>query len=337
LALEVGVLDDETVAANALLDADATTLVGAVDLSQARSKAGVYVFPLDPASADHAAGHPLALLARRPDGSHRVICRETTGGLYVRADEFVHRIDAGSSGVARFYAVRRGEPASGVKIHLQRLGGSVEAALRFPQEVVTGAGGTADVQLTAGDPGNPRGAIDGVVERIRYAPRIAGGSPDYAGTGLNPGLDVAVAHVRSAYQAPEAPDWARDIQPILGQYARLYPIMREHLVDLADPDALRRWRQPLLLAMTRDITDPNFMPVTRDLSEAKRAAIVRWLEQLPAADQTGPSIDAGLATVAEPAPAGEDRFGGDAKRAAAEAAGRRLATPDPAPPAGDER
>jgi hypothetical protein len=342
-ALEVGVLDDEAVAANALLDADATTLVGAVDLSQAPSTAGVYVFPLEPATAEQAAGHPLALLARRPDGTRRVICRETTGGLYVRADEFVHRIDAGSTGVARFYAVRRGAPASGVRIHLQRLGGPAGAALGFSEPVVTGAGGTADVQLTASDPGNPRGAIDGVIERIRYAPRMTGGAPDYAGTGLNPGLDVVVAHVRSAYQAPEVPDWARDIQPILGQYARLYPIMREHLVDLADPDALRRWRQPLLLAMTRDITDPNFMPVTRDLSEAKRAAIVRWLEQLPAADQTGPSIDAGRAMAAEPAPAaepvpaGEDQFGDDAKRAAAEATGQRLAAPDPAAPAGEER
>jgi hypothetical protein len=113
--------------------------------------------------------------------------------------------------------------------------------------------------------------------------------------------------------------------------------MREHLVDLADPDALRRWRQPLLLAMTRDITDPNFMPVTRDLSEAKRAAIVRWLEQLPAADQTGPSIDAGRTMAAEPIAAAEERFGGDAKRAAAEATGRRLAAPDPAAAAGEER
>jgi hypothetical protein len=79
------------------------------------------------------------------------------------------------------------------------------------------------------------------------------------------------------------------------------------------------------------------MPVTRDLSEAKRAAIVRWLEQLPAVDQTGPSVDAGRTRAAEPVPAAEDRFSGDAKRAAAEATGRRLAAPDPAAPAGDER
>ena len=341
-ALEVGVLDDEAVRANALLDADTTTLVGAVDLSQAPSKAGVYVLPLDPATADQAAGHPLALLARRPDGTLRVICRETTKGLYVRADEFVHRIDAGANEVARFYALRRGEPASEVKVHLQRPRGSTGGPLRFLKEVATGAGGTVDVQLTAGNPGNPRGAIDGVVERIQYAPRVADGFPDYTGTGLNPALDVVVAHVRSAYQAPEVPDWTQHIRPILSQYARLYPIMREHLVDLADPDALRRWRQPLLLAMTRDITDPNFMPVTRDLSEAKRAAIVRWLEQLPAADQIGPSINASRTMAAEPSPAAEavpadeDRFGGDAKRMAAEAAGRRLAAPDPAPPFGEE-
>jgi hypothetical protein len=39
----------------------------------------------------------------------------------------------------------------------------------------------------------------------------------------------------------------------------------------------------MLLAMTRDIADPNHMPVTRDLSGPKRATIVRWLERLPSA------------------------------------------------------
>jgi hypothetical protein len=334
-ALEVGLLDDEAVAANVLLDAGTATVLGTIDLSQAPSRAGVYTFPLDPATAERAAGRPLALLVRRPDGTHRVICRETTDGLYVRADEFVHRIDAGRKEVAKFYAVQRGEPAPGVAIRLKRRDRPTEPALEFRKRVVTGAGGTADVELSARDPGSPRGAIDGVVEEIEYAPRTTGGRPDYAGTGLSPGLDVVVVHVRSAYQAPEVPDWARDIQPILAQYARLYPIMREHLVDLADPDALRRWREPLLLAMTRDIADPNFMPVTRDLSEAKRAAIVRWLEHLPAVDHSGPSVDAGLRMPAAPVPAGEDRFSADAKQMAAEATGRRLAS-NPAPPAGDD-
>jgi hypothetical protein len=43
----------------------------------------------------------------------------------------------------------------------------------------------------------------------------------------------------------------------------------------------------MLLAMTRDIADSNYMPVTRDLSEAKRTAIVRWLEQLAPVTEGG--------------------------------------------------
>ena len=112
-ALEVGVLDDEAVAANALLDADATTLVGTIDLlPQAPSRAGVYAFSLDPAAADQAAGHPLALLARRPDGTQRVICRRRpTGSMFGPMSSSI-----GSTPGHRgrpVYAVRRGEPASG--------------------------------------------------------------------------------------------------------------------------------------------------------------------------------------------------------------------------------
>jgi len=123
-----------------------------------------------------------------------------------------------------------------------------------------------------------------VVETVGYSARLtAGGALDYAGSGLAPGLDVIVTHVRDAHEVPADPDWVRDVQPILAQYSRLYPVMREHVVDLGDLDALRPWRAAMLLAMTRDITDPNYMPVTRDLSQPKRATIVRWLERLPAA------------------------------------------------------
>lgn len=337
-ALDVGVLASEAVSADDILEAGVATVLGTVDLSRAPSTAGVYSFALDPAAAAAASQAPLALLARRPDQTHRVICRETTDGLYVRADEFVQRIDARTSAALRLYAVRRGAPAPGVTIHLTRPG-AAGSALARPEQVVTGADGTAEITLTAGAPGNPRGAIDGVVERIGYAPRRGpGGSPDYAGTGLDRRNDVIVAHVRDVYNAPAVPDWRRDIQPILAQYARLYPIMREHLVDLADLDAVRRLRTPLLFAMTRDIADPNYMPVTRDLSAAKRAAIVRWLEHLPAMDGGPPpapaSADAGVGEapgVAAPtevadvaATTDDDPLRFDAKSAAAAEIGRRV-------------
>ena len=202
----------------------------------------------------------------------------------MRADEFVHRIDAGSTATTTLYAVRRGEQAAGVAVHLASRALAGDSVLSVPDRVETGADGTATIPLTAANPGNPRGAVDGVVEAIGYSARLAAdGSLEYAGSGLDAGLDVIVAHVRDAYEVPADPDWARDVQPILAQYSRLYPVMREHLVDLGDLDALRPWRAAMLLAMTRDIADPNHMPVTRDLSGPKRATIVRWLERLPSA------------------------------------------------------
>jgi hypothetical protein len=334
-ALQVGLLGSEAIPANHELAPGRATVLGTIDLPQAPSTAGVFSLPLDPVVVAQAAGRPLALLARRPDDSHRVLCRETVDGLYVRADEFVHRIDAKATGAATlatgaatFYAVKRGEPAPHETIHL----GAVQppGALKFSTPVETGADGTVQLPLTAADPGNPRGAIDGLVATIRYSPRLANGQPDYRGTGLIEELDVVVVHVREVYDPPQAPDWEADIKPILAQYARLYPIMSKHLVDLADLDAVRQLRTPMLLAMTRDIADSNYMPVTRDLSEAKRTAIVRWLEQLPPVTEGAQPATAGVGVEPSPdaaavaATALEDPSEFDAKSTAAAAVGRRV-------------
>lgn len=280
-ALEVGVLSGEDVAPDDVLSGDDVVIVGTIDLTEAPVRAGVFSCPMTAAAAAVAGERPLALLARRPDLTRRVVCRETADGLYVRADEFVHRLDAHSAGAASVYAVRRGAPAAGVTVYLARPDGEAAGpVLQFPAQVETDAGGLARIPLTAGDPGDPRCALDGVVARVAYSPRLtADGSPDYLGTGLDPGLDRIVAHVRDPFEVPDEPDWERDIQPILAQYARLYPVMREHLVDLGDRDAVIPWRRAMVFALTRHIADPNHMPVSRDLSAQKLAAIVKWLER----------------------------------------------------------
>jgi hypothetical protein len=107
--------------------------------------------------------------------------------------------------------------------------------------------------------------------------------------------------------------------------------MREHLVDLSNLDAVRQLRRPMLLALTRDISDPNFMPVTRDLSEAKRAAIIRWLEQLPAVGDDLPpaTTDAGVGVgmptgTAEVAAMDDDPLRFDVKNASAVETGQQV-------------
>lgn len=53
--------------------------------------------------------------------------------------------------------------------------------------------------------------------------------------------------------------------------------MSRHLVDLGDYDSVVRHIDILNLAFSLPIADPNYMPVTRDLSAGRRATLLKWL------------------------------------------------------------
>jgi hypothetical protein len=280
-ALAFGVLPDESVASGDRLPPGTATIFGEVDWLRPgwyAETGGVASFKIDAAAAQFAVARPLALLARLADGSHRVLNRETRDGIYVRADNFVHRLDPGDAAEVILHARRYGEPAANLVVHFASVG-EPAGALTFRATATTDADGVASLRLAATDPGNPRRFIDGQVYAVAYAPRLDGeGAPDYAATGLNPMLDVIVAHIRTGIAVPDRPEWHRDVEPIMAQYAKLYPIMSRHLFDFGDYDAVVQHRQKLLFAFQRSIEDPNYMPVTRDLSRNKRAMIIKWLQ-----------------------------------------------------------
>ena len=109
------------------------------------------------------------------------------------------------------------------------------------------------------------------------------GSPTPPGRQLRPlgsvqnGSQMLSALVWSGYEIPDRPTWLRDVQPILAQYANLYPVMKP-IVDLGNYSSVVSRRAILRNVFTSPMTDPNYMPVTRDLSAAKRAMLCRWLE-----------------------------------------------------------
>jgi hypothetical protein len=80
----------------------------------------------------------------------------------------------------------------------------------------------------------------------------------------------------SGFESADPPTWHGDLRPVFQQYANLYPVMGRFL-DLADYDSIAQHRRLLLLAFGLDPRDPNSMPATRDLSAARRRAILRWL------------------------------------------------------------
>jgi hypothetical protein len=262
-----------------------------------RQTGGIVDVELSTPQAGAVRAAPLALFARMADGSLMGLCAETRGGIFVRSDSFVRRMDPGANDTVVFHARRYGRPAAGVPLYLQApmampfppgpdgVVNDPHPALAATDQLVTGADGQATLSLAASDPGSARRhvlgktwPVDGQVYMISFSPSGAAGAPDLDGgdTGLT-GLDAVFVHVREKVEVPSQPDWTQHVQPIMVDYAQLYPVMSKHLFDIADRTAFVRHRAQLLLAFSRTMDDSNYMPVTRDMSDAKRQIIVNWL------------------------------------------------------------
>ncbi len=236
--------------------------------------------------------HRLAVL-REGDGGYQVLNQETAGGLYARADNFVFRLEPGTTAQIDFYASaygRRLATTIDARPTVGFMGGAGTGAeltppipipdvneptdaLDFACSFTTDSDGHASLPVTAAEagPGNPRGYLDGQVYGIAYAIRD-----------LPPGYNASPFNYVSllawdAYEMPEHPTWFGDIRPILSQYGNLYPIMSRRLVDLSSYESVIEHRNILELSFSLPIGDPNSMPVTRDLSVNKRRTILRWL------------------------------------------------------------
>ncbi len=243
--------------------------------------------------------HPLLLLAPQADGAggYKVLLQESIGGDYVRADQFVFRIDPGETQQVRLHATRFGAPLADADIAfhpdnrmLMTGGGPVEPpanppaaipkvgtppeALTHPARVRTDAAGWATLPLTASadGPGTPRGYIAGQLYGIGY--KLADQPAQYIANGFN--FLSVLAYSRTA--VPDAPTWWQDIRPMFVQYGNLYPIMSRYVVDLGDYDAVVQHLRILRLAFALPRFDANHMPVTRDLSTGARDTILKWLD-----------------------------------------------------------
>lgn len=317
--LSVGILSDETVVENTPVTADNLVPIGEIPYRQDNWLArtgGVAAFRLSPEQVDLASRRPLALVYDAPfnpgatgeaDGFGVVAIRETAGGLLAGAEPMVVRIDANESADVTFRAARYGAPLS-AQLSLRQLGsvpgqgagtsnpqvddipipdmGVPEAALTLPSSVAVEPGGTR-VTVRGSDPGNPRKYLDGQVYLLDY--RLPG-----QGNQSRQPFDFVVIHLRDAYEVPSQPTWS-DIAPVMTQYGNLYPIMSQAFIDLGDEAAVAANHDLVALAFSAPMSDPNHMPVTRDLSGPKRQAILTWL-----ASVTPPGEPAHDATLAAP-------------------------------------
>jgi hypothetical protein len=222
---------------------------------------------------------------------------EWSNAAFVRADRFVYRMSPGDAVKIPVYAMQFGRPLAGASIaftfdpgQLQGQNASIfvtapppvavpVSALQFNATATTDQNGIAILAVKGTDPGSPRlfkdGAygIDGQVYGIR---------PAFADSAMNPKpapinqWNFVSFLLWSSFKPGNPVTWT-DLQPVFEQYANLYPVMIRFL-NLADYDQVRDSTDLLSLAFGLDVSDPNSMPVTRDLSPAKRQAILAWLQ-----------------------------------------------------------
>ncbi|MGH9279496.1 MAG: hypothetical protein ACRD12_15515, partial [Acidimicrobiales bacterium] len=283
------------------------------------SRAGVVELPTDRSlTADEledVSSNDLLILRTNEQGQPALGIAESPGGVYVRADQFVFRLDAGEEAGARLYATVRGRPYAGARVitvfdpsQLQGGGPAPDVAtpvdaVEYPVRVVTDDEGLAALPIRAGDPGTPRGYLDGqvyglrpVLEETIYSP--AGPYP------FNQWTFISLL-VWDAFVAEDPPTWHGSMRAIFQQYFNLYPVM-DRMLDLSSYGSVCDRADILRLAFGLGADDPNSMPVTRDLSTPKRTAILRWLTDVgpdgkPLEGEAPPV--AAAAPVAAPAPA----------------------------------
>lgn len=264
--------------------------------------AGVVVLPIPPGLLSKVQTNPLCLSA--PLGR----INEVAQGGFVRADTFVFRPSPGDTLNIDLHASVFGQPLANAVVELvpdasqlqpgNFIGGEVPpvatplSAIGFTtattiRTATTDANGRAQLIATPTDPGTPRWfgggtryGIDGQVYGLRAS--LQNGMDQGP---INPWNFISLL-LWSGFKQPATPTWA-DVQPIFQQYANLYPVMNRFL-DMGDFASVLAHTRLLTLAFGLDPADPNAMPVTRDLSPAKRSTILAWLANPLPAPATAP-------------------------------------------------
>ena len=277
----------------------AATILGALPYTEKGNysrTAGIYELPsgraLTDAELSAATQQPLHLTLRAQGAAAATaIASEAADGIYVRPEQFVFRLDPGASQSTDLVATRFGLPFAGATPHAQARPRSLPSTSPLPRlttDPKTNAKGRAKLTITAVDARNPRGFIDGQVYGISFSLQESPVQPMTFDRSNSISLLMF-----DATTIPATPAWD-DVKKIFKQYSNLYP--RPHgpdpyapftdqppshpVVNLGNYDSVAGFARHIIWALDLPIEHPSHMPVTRDLSDGKRALLLKWLREV---------------------------------------------------------
>ncbi|WP_445989870.1 hypothetical protein ACSVCE_00325 [Chromobacterium haemolyticum] len=321
-ALQYAILHNALTAQDAEIGPDDYTVIAGVDASQTLQdqQSGIQSVPLSETQL-RLASQPLPLAIVQPvdaQGRATVCVREVLLGNEVRAEDFAIRLDPNHPDKnhlhTHIYAACYGQPLAGAELAfwagapmldygntpadatmgttpraLLPVNNVPNAAIRIsPAAPITDQAGRAAITLHGPESfGTPREYMDGQLFTLSY--NLAGSDP-----ALQQHYDNLAVVVFSSFPQPgqdidlDNPRW-EDVQPILQQYANLYPVMSQGLFDFSKQAVADASAFIMRFVFDKPIEDPDQMPVTRDLSASKRRMLINYFQNV--IDRTGKTFD----------------------------------------------
>lgn len=255
---------------------------------------------------------PLGILSVLPSGDKHLLLAENKDGHYLRADQFVYRMNPGMSTTTEF---PRGDTAS-VDIHVLKFGQPVKDGTQITMTMMTETEALLYTPNTLGTSGsNGIKNVSVPQDALKLTPK---NPPDNPASGKPTSVTVnSIATFNLSCTPPGNPRHYVDGQvyflnygfgdpsigpffiqnqndlvsiqvynekaeeapaDILAKWGRLYKIMN-FLTDEGKVKQIDR-RNMIKLLLEKPFTELQHMPVTRDMSEPQRAKIVSWINEL---------------------------------------------------------
>ena len=231
--------------------------------------------------------------------SHDVIVMMKEQPYYVRplSNYANFQLEAGEYASVLLHATRFGRPATGEMVEIVPANpwASPANGVQYTSEAKVDSNGIATFNFRAARIGTPRSdmGIDGQVYMYLY--HIKGDRQlEFCPMSLNyaPGLEeysivrtcideIAIkVHSSPSFENGRPYTWVDHVQPIFNIYERLYPVMQA-IVNMSSYEDVTKPQNLNLLnfSMQLDMSHPNYMPVSRDLSCAKRSLVLEWLKE----------------------------------------------------------
>jgi hypothetical protein len=252
--------------------------LGTINYSQKQylQTAGVSQLNLTQEQAELAASNPLGILIT-PKGVAAVGLQENSDGILVQVDRASVLMNPGETATVGLYASTFGQPRANYPVSIQLVqqqGGDNNLppdGVSFPGSVTTDQNGRAGISIKASNPvPKPVGRefVDGQLYFI--------GGPWASPADQAVGAPLTVK-VFNAMKPIPSPKW-KDVQPILQQFYTLYAYMAS-IVDLSNYDSVKANAGRIKSVIELSMSDPAYMPVTREMSRDATKLIIQWINK----------------------------------------------------------